>query len=52
MSLNYALFLPLGVARLKRLPDESSGSHHGDFHSLLPKAYICFNHSAVPLGIF
>lgn len=36
MSLNYALFLPLCVA--KRLPAESSAGHHGDFRRVLPKA--------------
>lgn len=47
MSLNYALFLPLSVAKPKiRLPAESSAGHHGDFHSVLPNATnasICFN---------
>lgn len=55
MSLNYALFLPLAVAKPKRLPAESSAGHHGDFHSVLPKAYafLCFSQDqAMPRGVF
>lgn len=55
VSLNYALFLPLCVAKPKRLPAESSAGHHGDFYTVPPEkvcSHVCFNRSSVPLRFF
>lgn len=49
MSLNYAPFLPLGIANPNRLPAESSAGHHGDLHMVPLKicACICFKQLSV-----